>query len=116
MYKQALVVRNDLKMSKGKIAGQCAHASLGAVLPNQDDPSVVAWLNDQSFTKVCLKCDTEEDMVKLEAHAIALGMITCLIKDNGTTVFNGVPTHTVLAIGPDLIENIDLVVGHLKLL
>ena len=29
--KQVLVVRKDLNMRKGKIAAQCAHASLGSV-------------------------------------------------------------------------------------
>lgn len=29
-YKMMLVVRNDLKMGKGKIAAQCGHAAVGA--------------------------------------------------------------------------------------
>jgi len=29
-YKMILVVRNDLKMGKGKIAAQCCHAAVGA--------------------------------------------------------------------------------------
>ena len=30
--KQAIVVRNDLKMGKGKIAAQCCHAAIGSYM------------------------------------------------------------------------------------
>jgi len=39
--KLILVVRNDLKMTKGKIAAQCSHATLGAVLPHVVDPETL---------------------------------------------------------------------------
>ena len=39
-----------------------------------------------------------------------------LITDAGLTEFNGVPTKTCLALGPDYPENIDPITGNLKLL
>lgn len=37
------------------------------------------------------------------------------ITDVGRTEFNGVPTITALAIGPNKSEDIDKITGHLKL-
>ena len=42
---------------------------------------------------------------KLEVH---------LVTDAGLTEFNGVPTKTCIAIGPNYSEKIDEVTGHLK--
>jgi peptidyl-tRNA hydrolase, PTH2 family len=39
-----------------------------------------------------------------------------LITDAGHTEFKGVPTKTCLAIGPNDVDEIDVVTGHLKLL
>ena len=39
-----------------------------------------------------------------------------VITDNGTTEFNGIPTKTCLALGPDKAEILDKVSGHFKLL
>ncbi len=114
-YKQVLVVRHDLKCRRGKMMAQVAHASVGAVIPNTDDVRVIEWLSG-SFTKICVRCDSEEELLELEASAKKQGLINCLITDNGITEFNGIPTRTVLAIGPDTLENINLVTSHLKLL
>ena len=124
-HKQALIVRKDLKMKPGKVAAQCAHGALGAVLSlakrNFDgsrdipaDPRLVPWL-DGKFTKPVLAASDEQELLDLKDKAEKAGLITCLIVDSGYTVFNGVPTTTVLAIGPDTIENIDAIAGHLKL-
>lgn len=39
-----------------------------------------------------------------------------LVTDSGRTEFGGVPTKTCLAIGPNKIEEIDKITGHLPLL
>ena len=128
--KQVIVVRSDLKMNKGKIAAQAAHASLGAVFKgsfikeDEDgslcksvplDPSLTHWF-EREFTKVCLKVTSEEELDALEKECIALDLRHCLITDSGHTVFNGVPTKTVLAIGPALSKDIDVLTSNLKLL
>jgi len=130
--KQVLVVRKDLKMRKGKIAAQCAHASLGVILDlMQEFPQVLhycertltmrvgdpleQWVNG-IFTKVCLYVESEEHLLLLHKQALDLKLHCKLITDVGKTEFHGVPTVTVLAIGPNWNDDIDKVTGGLSLL
>jgi PTH2 family peptidyl-tRNA hydrolase len=128
-HKQVILVRTDLKMNKGKIGAQVAHASMAALLTaatqdfefedtltlNLSDPRFGPWLNG-AFTKVCLKVDDEETLLEYYEVARIRGMLTSLIRDSGRTVFHGNPTHTCVAIGPDTCEKIDDLTGELKLL
>lgn len=125
--KQVIVVRKDLNMRKGKIAAQSSHASMGTLLNlsgpiyegeikiNVEYPAVREWLLGR-FTKVCVSVDSEDELLKIHDLAIRNGLNVKLIKDSGLTEFNGVPTLTCLAIGPDYPERIDPITGHLKLL
>ena len=125
--KMVIVVRTDLKMPVGKIAAQAAHAALAAMLQKGEwlgqDKYVLsnltvadaAWLR-YKFTKIALACDSLEEMKELEAKAVAAGLNCRSIVDAGDTVFNGVPTPTCLAIGPDWPSRVNAVTWHLKLL
>lgn len=113
--KQVIVVRKDLNMRTGKISVQVAHGSLGVTLANINHPDVKEWL-DGSFTKICVSCADEDELLELERAAEDAGIINCLIVDSGKTEFRGVPTRTVLAVGPDTEEKINAITGHLKLL
>lgn len=124
-HKQVLVVRKDLNMRKGKIGAQCAHASLGVILnkmkvfSNGDrhlikDDRINPWINN-SFTKICVSVNSEEELLEIHQKAKEAGLLTCLITDNGQTEFNGVKTNTVVAVGPDLIEKVDQITKHLPL-
>ena len=127
--KQVIVMRTDLGMRKGKMIAQGAHASVAAVLPYLSDPGVNAlmksfdarrrcvdeWLMN-SFTKICVRVDSENELLSVFYNALDAGLIAQLITDNGLTEFHGVPTNTCCAIGPDLDENIDPITGHLRLL
>ena len=123
--KQVIIVRKDLNMRKGKIAAQVAHASVGALLTTRDLsknhvqlnlPDVAHYWLDNSFTKICVYVNSEDELVALDALASELGIMKCLITDNGKTEFNGVPTKTCLAIGPDLVDQVNLVTAGLPLL
>lgn len=119
--KQVIVMRSDLKNTEGhkvrtgKLIAQGAHASVGAVLNayHTEREKLFEWLAG-SFTKITLRVDNEEDLLNVYQQAKDAGLITCLITDNGTTEFGGVPTNTCIAIGPDTSENIDPITGHLK--
>lgn len=134
--KQIIVVRRDLKMKHGKMAAQVAHAAMsfltrGAslgwhtdmyrdVFMNDDDwidrhnGAIRDWLAN-SFTKVVLGVDSEEELRELEEKAVENVIMAHLVVDNGRTVFNNIPTPTCLALGPDWNEKLDELVGHLKL-
>ncbi|HJL01633.1 MAG TPA: aminoacyl-tRNA hydrolase [Polyangiaceae bacterium LLY-WYZ-15_(1-7)] len=129
--KQVLVVRKDLRMRKGKIAAQCAHASMKVLLERmaperaggevrrtlryRPEEPLGAWL-DGRFTKVCVYVESEEALDAVYAKARELGVPVARIVDSGRTEFGGVPTKTVVAVGPDWRERVDLVTGDLPLL
>jgi len=112
-YKQAIVVRNELKMSKGKLAAQVAHASLEAAL-KAEKKMLYEW-RKQGAKKVVLKVNTLRELAGYKKKAESKGLPTALIKDKANTFFKR-PTTTCLAIGPSKEEHIDEITSHLKLL
>lgn len=119
--KQVIVVRKDLDMKSGKLAAQVAHASISFLtrqITNKKCNILLndvewAWLND-SFAKICLRVDSEKDLLDVHELALRAGLSSHLICDSGRTVFKE-PTYTCCAIGPDEVSKIDAVTGHLKL-
>ncbi len=112
-YKQVILVRTDLKLPKGKLAAQSAHASLEAAMKSQRD-RVDEW-RSEGGKKVILKVDNEEDLRRYKSLAEREKIITALITDAGhTTIPSG--TVTCLGIGPDKEERIDKVTGKLRIL
>lgn len=110
-----IVVRNDLKMGKGKAAAQCAHGALGAAdkAARRDVETFKIW-KENGQPKVVVKAETEEMLMELSKQASALGLTTCIIRDAGRTQI-AAGSHTVLAVGPGPGSLIDQVTGHLKL-
>lgn len=118
--KQVLVYRRDLKMRKGKIAAQCAHASM-AVFFRRKQPSLgelripldgpMAEWSRARFTKICLSLADESELLAAYEAARAAGLPCALITDAGRTEFHGVPTRTAIAIGPAAVEEIDAITG-----
>ncbi|KAH8491576.1 hypothetical protein H0E87_023631 [Populus deltoides] len=66
-FKMVLVVRNDLKMGKGKIAAQCSHATLGLYkkLLHRAPKALNRW-EMCAQPKVVVKIESEEDMLVLQ--------------------------------------------------
>lgn len=130
--KQVLVVRKDLNMRKGKIAAQCAHASMKILLDQMlvihgggrstlqltvhDHDPFCQWLLDDVFKKVCVYVKSEEELLHLMKQAEDLAFPCALIEDMGLTEFKGKKTKTVLAIGPFWSDELDELTGHLPLL
>jgi PTH2 family peptidyl-tRNA hydrolase len=124
-YKQVIVLRKDLNMRKGKMAAQAAHASMAAILNCGTyteaefslslDDRIKPWITGQ-FKKIVVSVDTEEDLKEIFERAKQEGLITSFIVDSGLTEFNGIPTPTAVAVGPDRSDKIDTVCKHLPLL
>jgi peptidyl-tRNA hydrolase len=57
-----------------------------------------------------------EEFVKVMCDAVDAGLICRTITDAGLTEFNGEPTITCMAIGPDTDEALAPITGHLTLL
>jgi PTH2 family peptidyl-tRNA hydrolase len=139
MVKQVIVVRKDLKMRKGKIAAQSAHASMKVILDmmvNSSGRAIVngviencktktlhmplgssieEWINGK-FTKICVSVDSESELDHLYEMAKEHGVPCAMIIDEGLTEFNGVKTKTCIAVGPAKSDEVDHITGGLSLL
>ncbi|NXA09203.1 PTH2 hydrolase, partial [Sapayoa aenigma] len=114
-FKMVLVVRNDLKMGKGKVAAQCSHAAVSAYRQIQRrNPELLKQWEYCGEPKVVLKAPDEETLVQLLEEAKRLGLTVSLIQDAGRTQI-APGSRTVLGIGPGPVDIIDKVSGHLKL-
>ncbi len=113
-YKQAILVNMSLKMTKGKISAQVAHASLTAALQALNKKSFKDWKREGQG-KIVLKCPDTETLLKLHRQAKSRKMNTALITDAGKTQ---VPpgSKTALAIGPETKESLGKIISEFKLL
>ena len=110
--KQAILIRDDLKLPKGKACSQSAHAAVEAVL--KSDKEMIKKWRSQGMKKIVLKVKDMKELLAFNQRAKDEGIITAVITDAGhTTVDPG--TTTCMAIGPDSEEKIDLIVKELKL-
>ncbi|XP_065830910.1 peptidyl-tRNA hydrolase 2, mitochondrial-like [Oscarella lobularis] len=114
-YKLVLVVRNDLKMGKGKVAAQCSHATLHcykAMLKR--DPKTLGRWETTGQAKVVLKATDEKELDELSFQARQAGLEAGVIRDAGRTQI-AAGSKTVLGVGPGPAQLIDRITGHLKL-
>lgn len=124
--KQVILIRKDLKMRRGKEIAQGSHASMEFIVSQirqcGDSKNFQIKLNDTELTwitggvaKVCLRVNSEQELLHYHQQAINAGLKSYLIRDSGKTEFQGNPTYTACAIGPDLAERIDEISGELTL-
>lgn len=112
----ALVVRIDLGMTKGKIAAQCGHASVGCYKKaKKHTPIALNNWEEYGCTKIATKCPSLEELLDIEMRAKSEGLITYKVADAGMTQIEP-GSITVLAIGPAPIKVIDSITNHLRLL
>jgi peptidyl-tRNA hydrolase len=111
--KQVIVVNNALRLPKGKLAAQVAHAAVAAFL-EAGAAAQAGWL-EEGMPKVVLRVEDEQALLRLQAEASELGLPASLIEDAGRTV---IPegTITCLGLGPAEDEALDRLTGELKLL
>lgn len=115
-YKQVIVFRSDLKLSKGKIAAQAGHAAVSAAEETRRLHKTwwAAWISEGQC-KVAVKVRTEKELLDLEVQAKESSLPNVLIVDRGLTEIPP-DTITCLGIGPAPAEKIDKLTGRLPLL
>jgi PTH2 family peptidyl-tRNA hydrolase len=113
--KQVIVIRSDLELGKGKLAGQVAHASVSAYLKvAQKEKQIAAQWEEQGQKKVVLKVASEEELLSL--YEKMKREIPCaLIRDAGKTQIEP-GTITCFGAGPVDAKLIDKYTNDLKLL
>ena len=135
--------KKSVKMSPGKAAAQCSHATLGAYRRGMRlcPRAVRDWLRIGQM-KITVKCPTLEEMLQLEVSCAAAGLNTCvrlplhppmcnagwctrvvlvhtrrscryLIRDAGHTEIEP-GSRTVLAVGPAPASAMNPLTRHLK--
>lgn len=110
LFKQAIIVRKDLNLKKGKLAAQAAHA---AILSSDKSKFKEEW-KKEGQKKIVLWCKDIEELFSLYQKAIAEKLPTIIVEDAGLTqVSKG--TKTCLAIGPAEEEKINKITSKLKL-
>ncbi len=113
--KLAIVVRKDLGMSCGKIAGQVGHASVMAYRTITDNALEGGQWYDEGQKKIVLKTANEESLNDIANNAKNKNLSVHYVRDFGLTQI-APNTLTCIAIGPDEDEKINSVVGGLTLL
>lgn len=118
--RMALIVRTDLKMTKGKAAAQCAHAALGCYrLMLQEgaashNPQMLQRWERTGQAKITLQVPSKEDMDLLFAMAISMNVNSYIVHDAGRTQIEA-GSATVLGLGPAPKMVLDQITGDLKL-
>jgi len=115
-YKLVVLVRDDVKMTKGKIAAQTGHAAVNCALSikKKDPKTFDKWtLSGQPI--IVLKVKNEKDLFEFKAVADTMGVNNSVITDAGKTQVEP-GTRTCLGIGPASSEVIDKITGELKML
>ncbi len=111
-YKQVILLRDDLKLPKGKACSQAAHASVSALVKSHKD-DIKKW-RAEGQKKVVLKVKDKDELLQYKRDAEDSGLVCALITDAGRTVIEP-GTMTSLGIGPDKEDKIDSVTGKLKM-
>ena len=111
--KQVLLVITSLKLPKGKLAAQAAHAAVEAA-HKADKNDYSAWRRS-GMAKIALRVDDEKELYRYIQQAKDQNLPTAIITDAGKTVV-APGTVTCGAIGPAREEDVDRITEHLKLL
>ncbi|MFB6145116.1 MAG: peptidyl-tRNA hydrolase Pth2 [Candidatus Nanohaloarchaea archaeon] len=109
--KQAIVIREDLEISKGKAIAQACHASLGAY-KKASKSERSEWESKGSKKVVLYSGDSalEDLLMQTKRNKIP----AYLVKDAGRTELEP-GTKTALGIGPSEESKIDSITGQLRL-
>ena len=110
-----LVTRQDLQLSKGKLAAQCAHAAADCVLSaKRSNPRTLDQYLRRGARKFVCKGPDVISLKHVYSRAKKAGLVCQLVTDAGHTE---IPpgTETVVGIGPGPRGEIDKITGQLSL-
>lgn len=112
----ALIARTDLKLSKGKLVAQAAHAAVAAALTaKKGNPRLMEKWLATGARKITLEVSTLAELKRIYGEARAAGLVAEMITDAGhTEIAPG--TITVVAIGPAPRRSVDAITSSLSLL
>jgi len=115
-YKQVIVFRSDLRLSRGKTAAQAGHAAVSAAEEARKHRK--EWFDgwfQEGQCKIAVKVPNEKALTELGEQAKEMGLTCAVIVDRGLTE---IPPDTVtcLGIGPAPAERVDKITGKLPLL
>lgn len=115
-YKQVIVLRTDLKMSRGKIAAQAGHAAVSAAEEARKKFSDWwrAWM-EEGQCKIAVRAGSEQELLELQRKAKGLKLPSALVIDRGLTELPP-DTITCLGIGPAPFSQVDEITGKFHLL
>jgi peptidyl-tRNA hydrolase, PTH2 family len=112
-YKQVIIIRNDLKLPKGKMCSQAAHAAVEAAF--KADKEIVKHWRHFGSKKIVLKVKDKAELYRYAQEAKDLGLPTAIITDAGKTVI-APGTVTCCGIGPDEESRVDNVIKNLQMM
>jgi PTH2 family peptidyl-tRNA hydrolase len=113
-YKMAILIRSDIKMSKGKVLAQVSHAVVKATIKAYTATTLFyKWQNDGEKI-VILKVSNEKTLDTIINIAERKNIKNGVVIDAGLTEVSP-GTKTVGFIGPDCDYKVDKLVGQLKL-
>ena len=114
-FKQVIILRKDLKMTKGKAAAQASHAAVASAIKSMRERQkefTIWWRNGQ--TKIILAVESEEELLNLEAKLQRTGVVMAKINDAGRTQLPP-GTTTALGVGPHAQMDVERITSNLKL-
>ncbi len=110
-----LVTRQDLELSRGKLAAQCAHAAAECVLASKrKSPRALDRYIKHGARKIVCKVPDLVSLKQVHGRAKKSGLVCRMVTDAGHTE---IPpgTVTVVGVGPGPREAIDKITGDLSL-
>lgn len=111
--KQIILIRQDLKMPKGKACGQVAHASIGACR-NASQDVIEDWFLNHDQKKIILKVKNKVELFEYIDKCFNNDLKYYIVKN--TTDDKWKDEITCIGIGPAEDEVLDIIFGDLKLL
>ena len=110
-----LVTRDDLDLSRGKLAAQCGHAVAECVLKaKREEPRMLKRYMKEGSRKVVCTATNLEVLRRLFGDARVCGLVCYMVTDAGHTEIPA-GTVTVLGIGPGPRSEIDPLTSSLPL-